>query len=446
MRSAIRVFIFLTFFSAGIFAQNTDKNVVYLSLEEVVGKAKTDNLSLKSKMLDFDMQNLEVWKAASGFLPTFSYQALATNNLELPVFVFMGQRFVVGTKYTFQHGLDLTLPIFTGGARWFNLSAQSSLKKSLKAELEGKEEETVLSAIQAYYAIILSKSLFQTSFDAYKVADANLQQVQKFYAAGTATELDLQRAKAQLAYTLPRLEKAKSEKDLSAQRLKFLLNISLNDSLVVTDSLTVKDFLGELKFTKIEQLKEISLEHRSDIKSIAHKMEATGVGEKIALGRFLPNVAFSASVMHQAPLENSSVQWNDYIRSKSLTLALSWPLFEGGKKVIEYQEAKIRTEQMKILYEQVDDQRVLQVEESYSLYIEAIKNLESLKEAMLQAGESLRLSNLLYNEGMSTQLDVLNAQLFYTGSKTEYYNGIFNYNVSQLNLLYSIGLLDNIWN
>lgn len=446
MRQFIILLIFLSGFVYNNIDAEDDTKVVYLSLNEVIGIAKTDNLLLKSKRLDYETQNLEVWKSYSSFLPTFSYQGLATNNLELPVFVFMGQKFVVGTKYSFQHGLDLTLPIFTGGSRWFNLSAQRSLKKSLKEELDGKEQETVLQTLQAYYGIILANSLYKSSFESMLAAEANLEQVKKFYDAGTATQLDLQRAKAQYSSTLPQLEKAKSEKKLSSQRLKFLLNISLEDSLVITDSLLVTDFLDDYKSVSLDELKKLSGKNRSDLKSAAYRLDATEESEKIAMGQFLPNIAISGNVSHQAQLENSSVNSSDYIRSKSLTLAMSWPIFEGGRKVIEYQKAKIRTDQMKIMYELADDQRILEVEESYARVNEAIKNLESLEEAEIQARESLRLSNLLYTQGMSTQLDVINAQLFYTGSRTEYYRGIYDYNVSQLQLLYSIGLLDKIWN
>jgi outer membrane protein TolC len=262
---------------------------------------------------------------------------------------------------------------------------------------------------------------------------------------GTATELDLQRAKAQYAATLPSLEKAKANRIMLGQQLKFLLNIEFRDSLVITDTLAGIDLMSDYKKLDLEDFKNLSKENRSDIKSLAHKLQATKEGENIALGSFLPSVALSANVAHQAQLGNSNVMWNDYIRSKSINLIMSWPLFEGGRKHINYQQAKIQTEQMKILYEQADKGMLLNVEESYYSYQEAVKNLESLKEVMLQSKESLRLSNLLYKEGMSTQLDVLNAQLFNTSSQMQYYQGIYFYNISQLNLMYSIGLLNKIW-
>lgn len=431
-------------FSSVIYPQG-EKQIIYLSWKKVVDISLKDNLSLQSKKLDYEIQNLETWKSLSYFLPSINYQGIVQKNIELPVFVFMGQRFVVGTPYNFQHSLSLTLPIFTGGSRWFNHEIQKNIKKSLSEELQGKEEETVLNASQAYYAIILSAEMGKTVQEAVNVAKQNLEQVQKFYNAGTATELDLQRAKAQYSSTLPMLESANSNRKLAAQRLKSLLNIPLTDSLVVLDELDKTDFLKDYGNYSLENLKELSKENRNDIKAMKYQHEAVKDGEKIALGQFTPTVVVAASVDHAAPMENSKVTWSDYIRSKSLTLSVQWPLFQGGKRILDYQIAKIKSDQMNVMIKQFEYAVDLDIEQSYYTYNEASKNLQSLKDALDQYKESLRISNLLYLQGMSNQLDVLNAQLLYTKSKTDYLQGIFNYNINQLTLLKSVGLLDKIW-
>jgi outer membrane protein TolC len=357
----------------------------------------------------------------------------------------MGQRFVVGTNYSFQHSLNLNLPLFTGGARWFNYNIQKNLKKSLAEELKGKEEETVLDALKAYYGVILAQSMYESANEAVSVAKSNLEQVEKFYNAGTATELDLQRAKAQYYSTLPQMESASSNKHFSTQRLKLILNIPLEDSLAVKDSLSTKYFLKDFEQTSLDDFIAYSKEYRTDLKSFEYKFEATEEGEKIALSQFAPTVVMSASVQHQAQLDNSKVTWSDYIRAKSLMISVNMPLFQGGSRILDWQIAKIRTEQMKIAMQQMNDASTLDVEQNYYGFNEAQKNLKSLQEAFNQSKESLRLSNLLYSEGMSTQLDVLNAQLLYNSSQTQYLQGVYSYNVAQLALLKSIGLLNKIW-
>ncbi|MDP3829778.1 MAG: hypothetical protein Q8Q47_00820, partial [Ignavibacteriaceae bacterium] len=59
----------LLFFGNIIIAQNTSQNVIYLSMNEVIGKSRNDNLSLKSKLLEYDSQSYEVWKSYSLFSP-----------------------------------------------------------------------------------------------------------------------------------------------------------------------------------------------------------------------------------------------------------------------------------------------------------------------------------------------------------------------------------------
>mgnify|MGYP000392140110 CR=1 FL=1 len=437
------IFACVTFLTTS-YAQ-VDKKIIYLSWKNVVDISLKENLSLQSKRLDYEQQNLETWKSLSYFLPSLNYQGIVQKNVELPVFVFMGQRFVVGTPYNFQHSLSLSFPILTGGSRWFNYQIQKSIKKSLSEELQGKEEETVLSAVQSYYAIILSSEMAKTAEEAVNVAKQNLEQVEKFYKAGTATELDLQRAKAQYSSTLPMLESAYSNRKLAAQRLKSVLNVPLTDSLVVLDQLDKEDFLKDYATYPLENLKEISKDNRSDLKALNYQQEAVKEGEKIALGQFSPTVAVAASVDHAAPMNNAKVTWSDYIRSKSITLSVQWPLFEGGRRIIDYQMAKIKTDQISLMIKQLEYGVDLEIEQSYYSFKEASKNLQSLKDALDQFKESLRISNLLYSQGMSNQLDVLNAQLLYTKSKTDYLQGIYNYNINQLALLKAIGQLDKIW-
>jgi outer membrane protein len=436
--------VFLLLISVSLYGQQ--RNTVHLSWNDVVGMSREQNLNLKSRMLEYDSQDLELWRSYSNFLPTLRYQGVAVNNIELPVLVFMGQQFVLGTRYTFQHSLDLTLPLFTGGSRFFNVKAQSSIRKSLSEELKGEEEETVLEALQAYFGIILADSLVYSAQEAVEVAEANLKQVELFYNAGTATQLDLQRARAQYYSVLPQFESASSNRLLSHQRLKMILDMPLEDTLVITDSLSERDFLASLKDLEMTEYKNLSLENRSELKAISHRLDAAGQGENIALSQFAPTVAVTGSLQHQAFSDDARVHWNDYTRSKSIALSLTWPLFDGGRKIIDYQLSKIRTEQTELMLKQSETGISLEVEQNYYRFNESVKTLRSLEEAMKQSRESLRLSNLLYSEGMSTQIEVLNAQLVYNNSLAQYLQGIYNYNINQLALLRSVGKLNTIWN
>ena len=423
-----------------------DQPVVYtLTWQDVVGKSLNDNLSLQLKYQDYRSQKLNVWKAVGDFLPSVSYQGYAINNIELPKFIFMGQQIPFGSEYDFQHSIMISYPIFTGGARWANWKAQKSLKKSLKEELSGKEDEVVLSALQAYFGITLASSLRKVSQEAVDAAEVNLDQVEKFYNVGAASNLDLQRAKAQYSSTLPQLQRAQNDRIISANFLKSILNIPLNDSIIVLDTLSELDFLKDLKAYSLSDFKDIALKQRSEIRMVGFKAKAVDQQRKIAGSRFLPTVALTASVQHQAQLDTWEPFTDKYIRSKQVGVMVQFPLFEGFKRGIEYHQACIASKQMVILKQQTNEQVQLDIEQSYYNYQQSINTLQSLEETLEQAKESLRLANLLYREQISTQLEVLNAQLFYIQSNTQYQQGIYEYNINQLALLRSMGMLKSIW-
>ena len=426
-------------------AVTAQPQIIILTWENVVGRSLHDNIGLQIMNQDYRSQKLSEWNALSNFMPTINYQGMMVNNLELPVFVFMGEKIQVGTDYNFQHTLQLSLPVFNGGLRWANWKAQRILKKSLNEELSAATDATVLNGLQAYFGIILANSMTAVTQEAVDAAKANMDDVQQFFNEGAASNLDLQRAKAQYFSTLPQLESARNRKKITANQLKYILNISISDSLVISDSLSQMNFLKEYESKSLAELTEFAYQNRPEIKSIGYQAEAVNQQKNIIRSKFLPTLALSADVTHQAQINTSNIAKEDYIRVKTVGISLQLPLFEGGKRAIEFQQAQLENNKMQLMKKQVYEQINMETEQSYYSYQEAIKNLRSLKQTMVQAHESLRLSNLMYKEGMSTQVEVLNAQLFYTQSNVNYQEGVYNFNVSQLALLKSIGKIKTIW-
>ena len=422
--------------------------VVALSWRDVVGKTRSHNLTLQIAYQDYRFQRMEEWKAFSTFLPQVSYQGVGTRNIELPEFVFqingLTQRVRVGTRYNVLHTFQLNWPLFTGGKRWAGWRAQRELRKSLAEELRGKEATVILNALQSYYQILLGEMLVRVNRSALKAARANLNQVEKFYQVGTASQLDLMRARTRLAELEPALLSARHQKQLAVENLKFLLNLAPEDSLVVLDSLQIMDFLGPLARWSLADMMELALQQRPELQMMAHTARAAGKQRTIAASRFLPSVALSASVEHQAQVDQLYPAATDYVRVKRALLTVQFPLFQGAQRLLDYQQARIQHKKMQLQLEQFKQQVLLEVRRSYFRFQETSRKLEGLKEAANESAESLRLARLYFRQGMATQLEVLTAQLQYVQSLLNYHRGVFDYNMSQLQLLQAVGQLDRI--
>ncbi|MHB2148218.1 TolC family protein [Calditrichota bacterium LG25] len=420
-------------------------DIIALSWDQVMELGMRQNLELHMLRQDVSHQKLNVYRAMSDFLPTVNYSFQAVNNVELPVLVFMGNQFRIGTKYNFTHALQAQYPLFLGGARIVNLKIQNHARKSLLQMLKGKEEEIVLKAIEAYFQVILSRDLLAVSRRAQQAARANFQQVKKFYEAGAASQLDFLRAQSKLSQTIPAVTSALNALRMSEENLKFVLNISVHDSVVVLDSLVEKDFLGPLKEIELPALQQMAQESRPDLKSLEHQLQIGGQKEWLAGSRFLPQIVAAASVQHQAFLETAAVKSEDYTRAKAASISLQWPLFEGGKRVLEWQQAVIQKRKAAYQKELLKRTIMLEVKNNWNQFRLSKQNLKSLKQAFEEAKETLRLANLTYKEGVSTQVEVLNAQTAFTDAEARYRKGIFDYNIAQLKLLKALGKLHWLW-
>lgn len=429
-----------------LFSPSHAQQIVTLSWNDVVNLSRTQSLELRIQNYEYRSQRLGEWKSLSNFLPSVSYQYQIVKNVERPVFVipnFGEVRF--GTLYNFTHAFQLQYPLFTGGARYANWRIQRNIKKSLFETLQNKEEQVVLQALESYFSVILAHNLIAVNQRAKEVAGSNLEQVQKFYDLGAASQLDLLRAKSRYSSSLPALTSAMNNRKLSLENLKFLLDLSPRDSLIILDSLQENNFLENFDKLKVDELQEIALEYRSDLKGTEYQKNAAGDQRLLTASQFLPSVVLVGNLQHQAQIDQFNVNNEDYVRSKYIAVNIQLPLFEGGSRALDFQQSRINHKKAEMQYDFFKKSILLDVENNYNQYLEAKANLNSLRQAMVEAREALRLANLTYQEGISTQVEVLSAQLAFTSSEVNYQKGVFDFNITQLRLLKSIGKLDRIW-
>ena len=133
---------------------------------------------------------------------------------------------------------------------------------------------------------------------------------------------------------------------------------------------------------------------------------------------------------------------NDYTKdSASIYLQVNMPLFTGGLSV--------RSDQAGILYnralEELDLARINARSEATLTYLDITSNIsqaEALSEAITAGESALAAKQEGYEAGLTTNIDVLDAQRSLSQSRTNYLNSRYNYIISLLELEQAIGDLD----
>ena len=93
---------------------------------------------------------------------------------------------------------------------------------------------------------------------------------------------------------------------------------------------------------------------------------------------------------------------------------------------------------------QLHDGIAAEVEVAYNNFQEAQQKFLSAQKTVELAEEALRLANLMYDEGASTQLDVLNSRLALTRARMSYATSLFEYEVARYQLRKVTGQLEGV--
>ncbi len=443
------ILVLAIFFFQISLLRGQEPKIIRLSWQKAVQSAVNDNLSLQIFRTGLRQQQVNRRKATYNFLPQLTFSSSGTKNIERPEFVFnvngREQRFIIGSRYNIIHSLDLNVPLFLGGSRFSNLKLQKNLQKSLNEELQGKEADTVLLTLRNYFEALLDLNLIRVNTEADRVARENFRQVQSAYRQGTTSKLDLLRAKARASATIPALLSARNRFKLALQQLKQNLNIAPGDSLVLEDSLQTANFWNPSRNADEAALVREALQNRPEIHGAQWAIEAARNRRRLRMSAFFPDIVFNASLQQQAQVENIFPKGDEYTRIKRVSIAFQWPLFQSGQRFLDYQKASIEAEKFTIQKKLIEQNIAVEIHQAWYNYQDARARLQALRDSKDASEESLRTANLYFTQGLATQLDVIAAQLEVTRSKTELLKGIFQYNISQLQLMHATGRLNQIW-
>ena len=126
------------------------------------------------------------------------------------------------------------------------------------------------------------------------------------------------------------------------------------------------------------------------------------------------------------------------------TVSLQIPIFQGFRSTQQYQKAKLDHKILLDMEKQLRDGIAAEVEVTYNKYNEAMEKYLSAKETIELARESLRLANLMYEEGTNTQIDVLSSRLALTEAQMNFVSSLYEYQVSRYMMRKAVGVLTGV--
>ena len=341
----------------------------------------------------------------------------------------------MGRTHSVTFGLSAQMPV-VNFQLWESLRLSGDQVELAVEQARESRLGTVASVKQAFYGILFAKEAYKVYNSVYENAVENFRLTEMRYNAAKASELDLTRAKANVAAAIPNLYNAENSVELALWQLKAVMGVDLDRNVDVAG--TLEEYAGQM-FSDIAEGEGASLDGNSQLRQLAQQAEMLSRQIRMQQYAYLPTLAltFSYSYLTQSDIFNLS-QWK-WFPSSTVGLSLSIPIFSGGQRYHAIKQTRVQADELDLQRENAERQLRIGIRQSLGTMDTAMRTYDASKEALTSAEKAYDIAVKSYQLGKSTLTDLNNVELTLTQSRLAVSQAIYNFVIAKAGLEQTLG-------
>jgi outer membrane protein len=389
-------------------------------------------------------------EAFTGFLPRFSTSYSYTrlnedpfvnspgSSLTLPAPIGMvtipPSTYQAGTKDNYNWMVEARQPLFAGGGILANYEASRLGTDIARFDEAAAVQDLVQEVKIAYFNILKADRILSVAGQSLDRLTAHRDTAQAFYDVGVIPKNDLLYAEVELANGRQFLVRAENGVEMAKSKFNTVLRREINAPV------EIEDILNDRPFEKtLDPCIVAALENRPEIRSYALRLEQAKRLVNLARSEYYPNVGLVGNYARYG--DTPGVAGSPYKDQENwyVMAMANWNFWEWGKTKNRVDAGLSRENQASDILANIRDQITLEVKSAYLLLREAEKQVLVSKKAIEQAEENFRINTERYREQMGTSTDVIDAQTLLTRAKSDYFNALGDFSISQARLERAMG-------
>ncbi|MCG6200508.1 TolC family protein [Psychromonas antarctica] len=333
-------------------------------------------------------------------------------------------RSTMAEKDMFNSSIRAIWPIYTGGRISAAQSYASGKADEAIARLKMETQVRYQDLSKYYFSVVLAKQVLRTRQSVEKGLTQHRDFALKLEQQGQIAKVERLQAQASLAKAVVDRKKSQRDVDIATSALTEILN--QKDKVIPQSTLFINRSLPSLAaFTE----QTLATYPGLDILNAKDKQAESSV--KAEKGKYYPEVyLYGDYVLYEDDSLTSEVTPDWFIG-----VGISVPLFENTGRSHTIQAAHSAVLQVRHLRQQAKQDLTVLVEKIYFGAQQAIEEVQGLDSSLALAVENLKLRKKAFNQGLSTSLDVIDAELYLASIKTQQQVASFNYIIALTKLL-----------
>jgi outer membrane protein TolC len=401
-----------------------------LTLDKSIELAKDYSPAIKMDKEKIGNARMQAHQVSGYLVPHLNWQSTYTELKSAPAIMIPGVGKVpTGYKTTYDHRAVLTYDFDVWRKIWEQRSAAWLNVRETEENYRSAVQNLTYQVTSAYFQCLQAEDNVASQEADLKQIEEQLRVTQAMYNAGTAAKIDVLRVQVALAQIKQNLLDAENQRDLAYSSLNNLIGYPMNTKLVLAKDQDVPNITGS-----IDDLTAKAVSFRPDLRSVRFAAEAAKKLIWVAKTQRLPDFSVTA---YKEWVDNTFFPDN---QDWGAVVQMTIPIYDGGVIRSQIQQAMIAYRTQKDYERQVFDQVKLDVKQAILNLSSAKQRIDTIKQSVSEAEESLRLARVRYQAGVNTISEVLDAEAQLSTSQTQYAQAKFDYQVAKASLYKAIGL------
>lgn len=423
----------------GIRAQTAD-SIYRFTVKQAIAFALENQNDVRNAKLDVEISRAQVKEVTGIGLPQLNSSFDVKDFEEIPTSLIPGEFFdqeagtyipvKFGTRWNATGTISASQLLFDP-TYLVGVSAAKTIRELSNKNLNRTEIETAVAVSKAYFNLILL-------MERKKAVDANLVRIQKLlddtkalYTNGFVEKLDMDRVTVAFNNVNAEIEKFNRLVDMSNKVLKFQIGMSQNSILEPTETINAE----ELKSLKVPLEKyDISQRIEYSIMETQKKLQEYNV-KRYKVGYYPSLVAYgSLSTMAQRDQFDIFDRDKRWYPTGVIGATLSLPLFDGLQKHYKIRQEKLSLRKIENEISRFEEAVSLEISSNRNALINAINSLNVQEQNLELATDIYSTSKLKYDQGVGSNLEVLDAETSLKDSQANYFNALYDVLISKIDL------------
>jgi outer membrane protein len=302
--------------------------------------------------------------------------------------------------------------------------------KGSEQDYFGTRQQVVLDLRTGYFGYLAARRAMKVQEETVRQNQELVKQAQGFYQVGLKAKIDVTKAEANLYQAEANLIQAKNNVELARVTLQNALGIKTWPYKDVADVLEVTP-----QPRPLSELLAQSTERRPELQKNRFQQEFSQAAIKVARAGYFPTFSSTAAYGWQSIDQPFATLPSNWYVGASMTL----PLFNGLSTKYAVSQSKAQLRAAMENYEVLRQNTTKEVNQAYLNVKSGWELIRATKKALEAARENLRLAWGRYQAGVSTIIEVTDAQVQFSQADLNFVQALYNYRVYEAQLDKAIG-------